>query len=100
MNPGKRWQAWPTDFICTLAILTLIVRQPGHAEVDSSSVICLPLLLTLEEVSNVLDSIPDYPAFLARAPGMGWDWARSWLRISAHRAEVYSHTQRYPIKQA
>lgn len=27
---------------------------------------------------------------------MGWGWARSWLKISAHRAEVYS--QRYPIK--
>jgi hypothetical protein len=30
---------------------------------------------------------------------MGWGWARSWLKISPHRAEVYSHTQRDPIKK-
>lgn len=30
---------------------------------------------------------------------MGWDWARPWLKISAHRVEVYSHTQRYQIKK-
>ena len=30
---------------------------------------------------------------------MGWGWARPWLKISAHRVEVYSHTQRYQIKK-